>query len=323
MAQTQEDMLRKVRALLAKADGTDNPHEADTFRAAAERLMVKWNIEQWQLAQEQKDDKVIGDKQMDFRWYSHSGGKSEAPGYLWSLFQTIARHCRVKVIYWKPNWYDGTIPVVGTQADISYFDMLFTTCMLEMGKGLEPHPDSRKSFEENIAIMKEAGMQWLRMAELLHRAGMLDQSKYGSPDDPPPTQQQVHNMGLATVYTKFCDRTGRPRHRTTPKIYQRSFMLGFEREIARRLRAMRQARTQEMPTSESSGMELVLADIWQRVEHQALELYGNPPKSRGGGGRYREVRYDEAAAGAGAAAASKVDLGVGKVGKGPSKQIGK
>lgn len=39
------DMKDKIAKLLAKAERTDNPHEAQTFTEAAERLMIKWGIE--------------------------------------------------------------------------------------------------------------------------------------------------------------------------------------------------------------------------------------------------------------------------------------
>jgi hypothetical protein len=320
----QEDMLRKVRALIAKSEGTDNAHEADSFRAAADRLMAQYNIEAWQLAKtEGNEDASIGSRNYDFRFYTHQRSQSEAtravnteiPGYQWWLFTSIARHCRVKPVAWKVNFYDGEIPVVGTAQDIEYFDMLFTVCMLEMAKGLEPKPDKTKSFAENIAIMKESGMQWLRIAELLWRANMLNKIKY--PDV--PTQKEVHNMGLATVYTNFCAETNRPRLRVTPKVYQRSFMEGFTDEIDRRLRDMRTRRSQTPigETDSGSGMEMVLADIYDRVQRKAVELYGNPPKSRGGRGRSREVKVDRGGMDAGAAAARRVDLGgTGRVGQG-------
>lgn len=41
-----ENMQAKIAKLLAKAEATDNPHEAETFTEAAERLMVKWGIEE-------------------------------------------------------------------------------------------------------------------------------------------------------------------------------------------------------------------------------------------------------------------------------------
>lgn len=43
-------IIDKVRKLRAKADGTDNEHEADAFRKGAERLMIKHEVTEADLA---------------------------------------------------------------------------------------------------------------------------------------------------------------------------------------------------------------------------------------------------------------------------------
>src|SRR4051794_28415392 len=99
-------MLIKVRAMLAKAESTDHPGEADVFRAKAQELMDKYMIEMADL--QTAESNVIGAHDMSFSWY-----KGEWSGSLWMMFLDIARHCRVKVVNWKPNYSDWTIPVVG------------------------------------------------------------------------------------------------------------------------------------------------------------------------------------------------------------------
>jgi len=42
---TIEDYRRKIAGLLAKAEGTDNEHERETYREHAERLMIKMGID--------------------------------------------------------------------------------------------------------------------------------------------------------------------------------------------------------------------------------------------------------------------------------------
>lgn len=307
MTTKSESMLIKVRGLLAKAaDPNIDPREADLFRAKADELMVKYAIEQWQVSAAY-NERDITSRHYDFSWYT----SNEQNSALWMIMLSTARHCRVKVVNWEANFAAGTIPVVGLTSDMDWFDLLFTNIMVDFTAGLEPRPNRSRSFEENVAVLKESGMKWLRIAELLFEAEMLDATKYGHPStSPPPTQKQVHNMGLATVYTKFCDRTDRKRERTSPSVYRRSFALGYSSRLSDRLREMRK-RTMA-GQGEGSGMELVLADIYSRAEAKARELFGQPPSYRGGGKAVGSLKYSHGAMNDGARRADNVDISAAK-----------
>lgn len=295
----RSDLLRRVRALVAKAEGTDNQHEADAFRAKAESLMLKYRIEQHELG-DQHEDNVVRDTQYDFNWYEGPHGSS-----LFTLMQYVARHCNVKVVTWRPSWHSMTIPVVGMDSDREYFDMLFTSIMLEFTRGLEPQVDKSKTMIENMVRLKESGQQWLRIAEQLWMAGMLPQFTER------PTQKQVHHLNFSGRYTAYCQEHDRPRLRTTPKVYQRSFTIGFLDRIWDRLAAIRQHAQQSLNAGESSGLALVLADAMTRAEHKAVELYGERPTvGRSRGGRSEPARkVDMSAINDGRRAADRVNLG--------------
>lgn len=247
-------MLERVRALLAKADSTDHPGEADVFRAKADELMTKYVIEQWEVDEAQG---AVGARpkperrDYDMSWYQENSRADE----LWKLMQAVARHCRVKLIYWRAS---GTIPAVGIPSDLDWFDLLFTHLMLQMGKGLEPHPNPNKPMIENLVTMKEAGMKWERIGELLINAGQLE--------------HYDRNMGVkfTKLYTEYCSEHGRERLRTTPSVYQRSFALGFLAEIRTRLKRQEESR--------GTGMELALRDIKDEVEGAAADLFGPDPE---------------------------------------------
>lgn len=49
MAINLEDIKRKITAIIAKAQGTDNEHEAAMFMAKAEKMLEEYQIEIWQL----------------------------------------------------------------------------------------------------------------------------------------------------------------------------------------------------------------------------------------------------------------------------------
>ncbi len=59
-----EKYAEKIAALLAKAEGTDNTAEAEAFTKAAERLMLKWGIDDAKLeaARKGKDANAVADK---------------------------------------------------------------------------------------------------------------------------------------------------------------------------------------------------------------------------------------------------------------------
>lgn len=61
MAHSIEDMKRKIAALLAKAERTDNEHERDAFNAQAERMMLRLGIEKAELeaAGEVKPEEIV------------------------------------------------------------------------------------------------------------------------------------------------------------------------------------------------------------------------------------------------------------------------
>ena len=44
-AMTDDKMLARIAALLRQAEGTDNPHEADAFMSAAQRLATAASID--------------------------------------------------------------------------------------------------------------------------------------------------------------------------------------------------------------------------------------------------------------------------------------
>jgi hypothetical protein len=247
-------MLETVRALFAKADSTNFPAEADAFREKADTLMTQYAIEQWEIdaAAEAKGSRPKPvSREFDMKWYQNHSRSAE----LWQMMQAVAAHCRVKLVYWR---YNGMVPGVGIPSDLDYFDMLFTSLMLQMGKGLEPHPNPERSMIENLVEMKEAGMKWERIGELLIGAEQLE--------------SYDRNIGVkfTKLYTDYCMANNRPRLRTTPSVYQRSFAQGFVEALRERLR-----RQEEKSTG---SMELVLRDIRHEVDAAAEDMFGEDPK---------------------------------------------
>lgn len=273
--------LETVRALLAKADGTNFPAEADAFREKADEMMTQYAIEQWEVDEAQAG---VGARpkperrDFDMTWYRENSRSKE----LWLLMQAVAYHCRVRLVYWK---YDGVIPAVGIPSDLEWFDLLFTHLMLQMGKGLEPHPNPERSMIENLVTMKEAGMKWERIGELLINIKQLE--------------YYDRNMGVkfTKLYTDYCVANNRPRLRTTPSVYQRSFAQGFLEEIRTRLKNQEDKST--------GSMELVLRDMREEINSVAEDLFGPDPKHYG---VVKSGQVDAQAFGAGREAGAKANI---------------
>lgn len=74
MTQSNDDRVAKIRALLAKAERTDNEHERDAYNAKAMDLMIQWSVDESQLnTAEAKPDNIVT-VIMDFdvpKSYSH------------------------------------------------------------------------------------------------------------------------------------------------------------------------------------------------------------------------------------------------------------
>jgi hypothetical protein len=295
----QQKMLERVRALLAKADSTSFPAEADTFRAKADALMMKHRISAWQLKDPDQNSRTVQITRYDMSWYEGSPHGVD----LWNVLTAVANHCRVKLVPWMYN--GGAIPIGGTEADLEYMDVLFTSIMLEMSKGLEPKPTPGESMIEYLVRAKEAGMKWERIGELMLEHGIADFPEY------------KRNVGVrfTKLYTDYCAAHNRPRLRTSPIVYQRSYAHGFRTEISRRLAKIREeAREQYDWNKNAEGMELVLADITSVIDAKIKDLFGPTPPG-GGVTRARSRRsYDANAASAGREAAKNVDLHNRRVG---------
>lgn len=333
--QRRAKQLERVRALFAKAESTPYPEEAETFRAKADELMTAYALEQWQVDEAQAGTQARPKpevRQMDFSWWNRGTNQRE---YLWSMFHSVARHCRCTVALrgYGDRAHEGSwdrMPVIGLPSDLDYLDMLFTHLMLQMGRQLHPQVDTRQTVGENALRMRQAGMGMRKgrdaMAPLLWQAGMLPLT---------PAQEERFDVREGDTWRQLPDAlqkslVGRVRRAINdeanrqgvlvdteihPAVWQRSFADGFVSRVSSRLYAMRQ-----QGAYKGTGMELALVDIAQQGANLYDEMWPEPEDDgKGSKGRSvsREVRYSHRAAQAGKAAGDKADI-VGH----PSKGLG-
>jgi hypothetical protein len=144
-----ERILSKIRALLAKAESTEFPEEAEALSARVQELMAKYSIDQAVLAaQEGRKGSPAGRRLPVDNPY-------ESPKA--SLLQTIAKANRCRTIWHKEL---GMSTVVGFPADLDAVELLFTsllvqanTAMLRAGAKRDAHGRSRtRAFRQSFLI---------------------------------------------------------------------------------------------------------------------------------------------------------------------------
>lgn len=237
----REKMLERVRALLAKAD----------------------------------DRSVTPEEADSFR------AKADE---LTTLFYTVAQHCRCAVVYVK---YERTadrgftVPVIGMPADLDYLDMLFLHLQLTLELQVDPRPSERLSLEENLAMMREAGLDWGDITRRMCDAGFVEDPEEGQRwyrvledwKHYTPEREKLKNR-LLKRYRVWCKETGRPQQYRNIKTYRREFAAGFADKIWDRLRAMKRAQEGAYDRDHESGsMAVALRDIRQVVQDAVYDEF--------------------------------------------------
>lgn len=314
MAFTEEDILRKVRALMERANHASTPdEEKDTARKMADELMLKYAIEQAVLDESRPAESRAKPELVYF-------DICEAGNPLWRQLTDIAgllaSHCRCRDVYrglQADGRYGVQIGLIGYSADLRYFEMLFTSLILQLGANLEPKPNPSKTLAENVYLMHEAGVKWRRIAVLLNRThdemetvadvngacARWRKEVRPSKDQPQLLIPWPDGHRLINLYRKHCKEIGEePRAITSPVAYQRNFAESFFFGISDRLWEMNQ-RNQSVGTALALRTEAVN----EMYAEQFSDVKSLKKKRKG-------LRYEGAARKAGRKAAEEADLGL-------------
>ncbi|NUT42961.1 MAG: DUF2786 domain-containing protein [Thermoactinospora sp.] len=118
--------LERVRKLLAKAEGTDNEHERATFMAAASALMAKYGIEQVTLEGPRRaapENRVVT--------LADPWAREKA-----RLVSLVAQALRCRPLLIGRGDGGQRVHVFGFAADLERADLLATSLLLQMARGL-------------------------------------------------------------------------------------------------------------------------------------------------------------------------------------------
>jgi hypothetical protein len=282
MTDRKNEMLEKVRKLLAKAnDPSVGEFESEAFRQKADELMTNYAIEAWEVEMAKEGQRIRPVKRdFDFAWYQDSRD-SPLKSALWNIWYETASHCRVISVSNKWDFSGKTIPVIGMEADIDYFDMLFTSLMLQLTAKSDPRPSNRLSLEENLAAMREAGFGWDKVTRRLIEAGMIEDPNPGVPFPRERADWKTQcrerfllSERLVRRYRSWCKETNRPQTYTNVKTYREHFAAGFSDTIGNRLRKMRRESERQYDASHSTGgAALAIRDIRTLVKEALWEFF--------------------------------------------------
>jgi hypothetical protein len=246
-------LLRKIRGLLDKANGTDNEHEASAFRAHAEKLMKQYHLDEEQLIA--ADPIAVEPIQSMIVLCGHES-EEFAQQYA-GMFWNIARHTGIRArISWARDAagkYNLVANAFGYEGDLRYAEMLFTEARIVFQEKLEPKLNPSLSEAENIYRMRSAGIDRQHIAEMV----------FGH-------QGHAEGLKVGRVYAEECARRGEEApvsgRGVNIKLYRKAYAGKFVDRFDSRLRMARNA-------ADSEGGALVLHGRKERVDEAFYGVY--------------------------------------------------
>ncbi len=166
---TLDNKMRHIQQLLNRADHPGTPAaEAATARAMAEKLMVKYRIEESTLIES-------GDLKVDvISVQRYKVFVSPHDSEFYEVYRALASYafyhvgCQSVARFDTLNGEFGYVfEVFGYEADIRYGEMLFNNARLLFADRMEPKPDPNLSDEDNVYRMRSAGMERIRIASMM------------------------------------------------------------------------------------------------------------------------------------------------------------
>ncbi len=250
------EKLRKIMAqisnMLAKADDPScTPAEADQNRERAEVLMRRYRLEESEMSAE--DQTLLGIAVKRARWtvcpYS-----SEFSHQYRALVAYVVNHIEAECVMKYDN---GNIvaEVFAYESDLMYGERLFNSMRLAFSTRLEPKVDADATEAENVFILRNAGMERRRIAEVLG----------WSPKSGP--------FKASKLFKEECERRGEDANvllgkGNSVKNYREQYANSFVVEVWSRLARMR-------ATAGADSAGLVMADRHEKVREAMYTAYPN------------------------------------------------
>jgi hypothetical protein len=161
VARVDDRLLDRVRALLAKAESTGYPAEAETYTAKAQELIARHAIDEALLAGDGAD--VVPFARRIGVDHPYEGEKA-------SLLSAVAEANRCHTV-WSPDY--GFTTVFGFDADIDAVDLLYTSLLVQAGRAMaRAEPPGGKAGRSRLKAFRQSFLvaYAVRIGERLVRA---------------------------------------------------------------------------------------------------------------------------------------------------------
>lgn len=327
MNENLDNIMRKVRGLLANADDPATPPAAAvTFREKAEALMFKYKIEALTAAPTATVARPV--PVWKTFWVCRRNNE-------WSNFYAgIAREAMHQddiryMLHSRLNEDDGhtwlVYDAVGYEPDLEYADLLMTNAMQAFGRNLEPKVDPTESDAANALRLRRGGMERRRIAMALFGGWTTE------------NEMKAKNRKVTNLIKKEAERIGQPelirdllgRGGANIATYRKSYASGFYWTLNDRMRTKKvQDATEEQTLVLASAKDAVAEAFYERYPSarpkaavsSSASTYDDCAKCKAAKSGYcrehswlrpkkhRETAYSYAGQRAGADAARTVDL---------------
>lgn len=258
--------LDRIRRLIQMAsDEGGNPEERKIAQAQAEKLMIKYSVEEWEIAQ-------AGGRQAAAAKPERKDGIFICgPGHpcafaLAQLAIGLGKHMNVSLVFnylgikSKTLKLDVTATAIGYPEDLRMWEMIFTMLHLQLMGKIDPKVDTTKDFDENVYTLHAAGLKWPEIAQRINSAvtpagWFINWTKNGDGG----RMKRAARRHAAKIGEEYISKA-------SPTAYQRSFTDSF---VATVLRRFAEAKAKES----TSGTALVLRKKFDSVLEFQAEIF--------------------------------------------------
>ncbi|SRR6266487_559463 len=298
-------VLKRVRQLIAKAEATIHEGataaerkaaeiEQESARHMADALMLKYQIDEVQAEQarpaSQHQKPVVIEVTL--------ATDSDVSGYVSTLVNIVARHCRCLVRLYSRYSYEEHMwmaKVYGFESDLRYFEILYTTLRLHMIGAILPKPDPTKSLEDNAYILHNAGLNWIGIAEehgwhqVDRQPGDTSKAMYENKSFPGERRTFARAVAIhEAAYKRACEKRGEKPMKIPPggaRTFRISAAQGYTSRLNARLREVREGRhtgAEVILRSRTDDLNLFFreenADLFRKAEEPVKGRRGRPAK---------------------------------------------